>query len=75
MRVPLGNVSTGFEGFRRLIDLEDALLQVSGGPCSIDMSRLHWLDANMCSVLGAICHRAANRGLQVQFEGLSEGVE
>ncbi len=75
MRVPLGNIRTGFEGFRRLLDLEDTALRVSGDQCIIDMSQLQWLDANMCSILGAICHRVLSRGVQLDIEGLSGWTE
>lgn len=47
-------ISTNLHGFSSLLKLYHDLLLCSDSICEIDMSRISWIDANMCAPLGAL---------------------
>lgn len=67
MRFPLGNVHTGQAGFQKIVDLFLAMESASDVTCEVDMSNLSWIDANMCSPLGAILSRKKKRGARIHL--------
>lgn len=75
MRVQLQEVRSDYQGFTRLIDLIDRSGDLLFDNLEIDMGATVWLDANMCSPLGAILYKL-NRNLNdVSLINLSSPVE
>lgn len=54
MRISLGNINSKYDGFNALIKLYQLVSSCSDRDCSIDMSSVGWMDANMCAPLGAV---------------------
>jgi hypothetical protein len=47
-------IDTTLNGFLNLLDLYNRLLTCTDKICEIDMSRVSWIDANMCAPFGAL---------------------
>lgn len=57
MKVSLHEIRSDYEGFFRLISLADQTSACWVDEIEIDLSRVTWFDANMCSPLGAILYK------------------
>lgn len=51
-----GGLYTSFEGIQYLMDLYDKLMLTPDPVVRIDMSKVLWIDANMCAPLGALLY-------------------
>ena len=60
-----GDIRTGFDGFGSLTAFNTILQMDDSSFYKLNMSRLKWLDANLCAPLGAILRLAENSGKQI----------
>lgn len=49
-----GGIYTNQEGFQHLLSLYNAIRSCQDPICEIDMSKIFWIDANMCAPFGAL---------------------
>ena len=54
--IELDEIRTGYRGFEKIIGLNRQIKESTEAHVDIDLRLLTWLDANMCSPLGAILH-------------------
>lgn len=74
MKITLGNINSKFDGFTVLSHLHQLISSCSEQSCEIDMSRVGWMDANMCAPFGAVLYnyRLLNR---ISLPGLDSKLE
>ena len=74
-----GGLYTTFEGVQYLLDLYNKLLCCSDSTCEIDMSRIYWMDANMCAAFGALLQSFFNsrqaREMQLRILNMNGDLE
>lgn len=71
MRIPLENIHTGYEGFQRILEMEAVVASSPDPHDLIDLTGLSWLEANMCTCLGAVLHKQTMGGKTLAIVGLS----
>ena len=69
------DLKSDYAGFRQLALLAGDLEGVAFEEVELDLSLVGWLDANMCSPLGALLYRASRNLNSVAVRGTSPGVE
>jgi len=72
LRLPLSDIKTGSSGFWDLIRFFHRLEGVEDDVIDIDMADVNWIDANMCSPLGAILSLKEKRGRQIVMSNLHD---
>jgi hypothetical protein len=70
MTIILGQIKTGFNGFQKILDLDN---QIDPNRYGINIS--NWIDANMCAPLGAILYRKKTEEIPIQILGISSYVK
>jgi hypothetical protein len=74
-----GEINTSLRGFLNLFDLYDKILYCSDPICEIDMSRVSWIDANMCAPFGALLYSYFNsqeaRGKELRILNMNKDIE
>ncbi|HVA66114.1 MAG TPA: ATP-binding protein [Elusimicrobiota bacterium] len=78
MKIKLGlpdGIGSGIEGFQKLINFAENAKQHQFASLEIDLSGVRWLDANMCSPLGAILYKISRKPNAVSLAGLSQKLE
>ncbi|MFW5489500.1 MAG: ATP-binding protein [Desulfovibrio sp.] len=73
MDFTLRRLATNQTGYAQIIDLNDKLESFTGEKFHLDCSQLSWIDANMCSCLGAVIHKATAK-TRISFVGLRDSV-
>jgi len=68
----LGILRTGFDGFGKIIKIHEWIKTSGVKEYTIDCSGMRWIDANMCSSLGAILKMLAPEGISIQIVGIPE---
>jgi len=66
MTLTLGQIRTGFNGFQRILDLDNQIVLEDH---EINIS--NWIDANMCAPLGAILYRKKTGKIPVRISDIS----
>jgi len=66
MAIILGQIKTGFNGFQRLLDLDN---NINIEDCEIDIS--NWIDANMCAPFGAILYKKKLGNIPIRISNIS----
>lgn len=74
-RYALSDVRHDQAGFEALVQLYAALKEARFVHLELDMSRVDWLDADMCAPLGAVLYRIGHHGNTVQLVYLQPQVE
>ena len=72
MQLPLHEIRTGYNGFQSIIDLESKVGECEDNEIEMDLRGLDWLDANMCSPLGAILCRIQCMNRRVSISTASD---
>lgn len=70
-----GDIKSNYLGFQIIIDVYHQMLSCGGPVYEVDMSRVNWLDANMCAPLGAIFYLFNKPECLIELNGLKRGVE
>lgn len=70
MKFSLGQIKSNFNGFQRIIELDN---QFFADDCEIDMS--NWVDGNMCAPLGAILYRKKIKDVKISMSDIPQNVE
>lgn len=65
MVLTLGKIRTNFNGFQRIIELNNQIAK----DCEIVIS--NWIDANMCALLGAIFYRKKKENMVIRISDIS----
>lgn len=73
MDFTLRRLDTNLTGYAQIIELNEKLGLHGGNKFQLDCSHLSWIDANMCSSLGAVIHKATSK-TTVSFVGLQDNV-
>ena len=66
MALTLGQIKTGFNGFQRILDLNNQIV-----PEDYEINISNWIDANMCAPLGAILYKKKMENIPVQISNIS----
>jgi hypothetical protein len=75
VEIALPPIRSDHQGFSTLVNLAGRINAMEYTPISLNMSGATWVDANMCSPLGAILYQASRRSNTVRFEHFSEDVQ
>jgi hypothetical protein len=74
-----GGLYTSFEGIQYLMDLYNKIMLSQDSVIRIEMSRVLWIDANMCAPLGALLHSTfclpKNRQKEIFLLNMNPNVE
>jgi len=74
IKIP-NNVSSDFEGFAWFAKTFNQVKGISFDTITFDFRFCNWFEANLCAVLGAICHIATQNLNDVEFINLQSSVE
>lgn len=74
-----GGLHTSFQGIQNLLNLYHIIMNSSDNINKIDMSRIIWIDANMCAPFGALLtsyiYSPQHKGKQLLLLNINENVE
>jgi hypothetical protein len=75
VKIDFQDIRSDFEGFSLLIRLAHQVENAMFEDIDIDMSRVRWIDANMCASLGAILYKTSRNLNTISFSNIQSKVE